>query len=1150
LLLKRIFTLLFFIGFLHISPAQNRANIWYFGYGAGLDFNGGVPFPLLDGQLSTREGCATISDNNGNLLFYSDGSVVYNRDHVIMQNGTGLMGDVSSTHSSIIVPKIGTLNQYYIFTVDVGDGTNGLQYSVVDMNLDGGLGGITTKNIMLENRVTEKVVAYKKTGLDEYWVVSQRYDSNEFLAYDVSATGVNPVPVLSSVGIANSPGKRQTGQIKISLDGKGLAIGNGWEAQFFNFDEVTGKVSNPITLLTDVLAYGVEFSPDSNLLYISYWGGIDQFNLSAGSQVDILNSKVKIKSASESGSLQLGPDKKIYAVKVNGEYLDVIHNPDVPGLGCDFRYEDLYLGGRRSFLGLPTFISNITTLKGNISTENTCYGDITAFAFETQDTLTSITWDFGDGTTTTVENPTHTYTSSGDYTITVNATSASGTSDESIIITISDVPVANPVTDIEVCSIDPNPVFDLSTKDMEVLGGQSPLVFDLEYYPTLADAVNRANLLPLIYTNTNAVETLYARVHNKDNKECYDITSFNLIVKEAPTLNAVTDWTVCDTDADGLFDFDLSQKNNEIYNGQDTGIISIAYFETQANADANTNPIGPNFTNTIVAQDIFYRIQNTANPECYETGSFKIEVITGVTANTPNDLIVCDDDNDGLNAFDLSLTENEVLGTQNPASLNITYHTSLMDAENGGNQLANTYENVNPYTEIVYIRVENIANTSCYNTSSFELKVYDTPILQQVGDWQICDTGNNGVETFDLTEKNIEILGGQSATNFDISYYNSQVDADAGLNAIVGSFDNIINPQQIFYRVENVAQTDCYITGSFALELFYMPTAGVPVPLVVCDTNETGVQTFDLSAKDTEVLNGLDANSFSIAYFGNLLDAHANQNPLPKQSYTNSALQETIYARIENNGLEGCYDITPLEQIINPLPQPSIEEIYVICPDSPDLVIDGGAFGSWSWQDENKNQISTNRTIDITALGDYTLTVTQTQNGVTCEKTVPFEVVSSGAPEDFTTEIIGFSDTVTLEIEATGIGDFEYSIDGINYQDTDRFEVFPGEHTIYVRDRFLCRTLSKVVIALGYQKFFTPNGDGSNEHWNIIGAGKYPGSQLYIYDRYGKLVHQVSVTGPGWDGTYNGIQLPSSDYWFRYVYDNGKVFTGHFTLKR
>jgi gliding motility-associated-like protein len=139
---------------------------------------------------------------------------------------------------------------------------------------------------------------------------------------------------------------------------------------------------------------------------------------------------------------------------------------------------------------------------------------------------------------------------------------------------------------------------------------------------------------------------------------------------------------------------------------------------------------------------------------------------------------------------------------------------------------------------------------------------------------------------------------------------------------------------------------------------------------------------------------------------------------------------------------------------------------------------------------------------------------------------------------------------VVIEVTATGVGEFEYSVDGENYQDSNRLEVFPGEYTVYVRDRFLCRTLEKEIIALGYQKFFTPNGDGSHEHWNIIGAENYLNSKLYIYDRYGKLIVQVLPDGPGWDGTFRGVAMPSSDYWFRYDLEGGRSFTGHFTLKR
>ena len=141
------------------SVAQRQANNWYFGDRAGLDFNRPNPQPLLDGELQAFEGCSSMSDSDGNLLFYTNGIVVYNRNHEIMLNGDGLNGDTSSTQSAIIVPKPLSPNVYYLFTLDAGLGDDGLQYSEVDMTLDGGLGGITanTKNVPLAASMTEKI---------------------------------------------------------------------------------------------------------------------------------------------------------------------------------------------------------------------------------------------------------------------------------------------------------------------------------------------------------------------------------------------------------------------------------------------------------------------------------------------------------------------------------------------------------------------------------------------------------------------------------------------------------------------------------------------------------------------------------------------------------------------------------------------------------------------------------------------------------------------------------------------------------------------------------------------------------------------------------------------------------------------------------
>jgi len=141
----------FVFTFLTLSlSAQNQANIWYFGHNAGLDFNGGDPVALNDGALFTDEGVATISDYNGNLLFYTDGKVVWNKNHQIMPNGTGLLGHASSTQSAVIVPQPSNSDLYYIFTVDYTASSGGMAYSVVDMDLENGLGNVSNvKNVPL-----------------------------------------------------------------------------------------------------------------------------------------------------------------------------------------------------------------------------------------------------------------------------------------------------------------------------------------------------------------------------------------------------------------------------------------------------------------------------------------------------------------------------------------------------------------------------------------------------------------------------------------------------------------------------------------------------------------------------------------------------------------------------------------------------------------------------------------------------------------------------------------------------------------------------------------------------------------------------------------------------------------------------------------
>ncbi|MAU26782.1 MAG: hypothetical protein CMH48_07675 [Muricauda sp.] len=1156
--LLQVLLLFFSISFGGVH-AQLEASIWYFGYNAGLDFRSGTPVALTDGALYTREGCATISDATGNLLFYTDGITAWDRNHDVMPNGNFLGGDTSSTQSAIIVPNPGNPNLFYIFTTPatfiVGD--PGLRYSEVDMTLNGGLGDINaTKNVLIHAPVPEKITAIEHANGSDIWVVTHHWGNDAFAAYRVTAAGLNTTAVISNVGFdmdyrtIGDDTYLSKGAIKISPDGTRLAIAHSLiGVEVFDFDTATGQVSNAIRLKEGTEEYyGVEFSPNSEVLYLSIEaGGIFQYNLNAA---DISASEIELGNNTTMGGLQLGIDGKLYVAMMNSPFLGAVNQPNVVGTGCDFEPQAVSLGTELSFLGLPPFIQSYFFID-DIQAENLCFGDATEFSINVSEPIVSINWNFGDGNTSTMESPTHTYLSAGTYTVSVTVSTASGIETKISDITISEVPIANAPSLFEVCENETQiPYeFDLGSKDTEVLGTQDPAVFSVSYFATRQDADDFTNELTGLQSLGYGTTTFYARVNNVANSLCYDITSFDALVKQLPIPSAIPNTiTVCDDDEDRQYPFDLATMRSNLLVNENPVFSEVSFHVSQADADNAVNPLPDTYTNTQPVETIIFRMQNQTYPECYETGEVTLEVIGQVIANTPSDLSHCDDNNDGQAYFDLTKTEAEIIGVQNPSSLIITFHKSQADADTGTNAVdASDYFSTS-YQNTIYVRVENASDSSCYETTSFGLLIYDTPTAPTVTDWQVCDDDNDGEHSFDLTQKNMEILGGNA--QWVLTYHGSQDDAETGQNAITGVYQNTGNPQAIYFRLENQGNAQCSAVGSFALQVFDTPTAYRPTDIVVCDVDETGSYTFDLSQKDSEVLNGQDPAVYEVSYHPTELDAFNNDSPLSKTNHVNSVPTETIFVKVRHSEMDECYDVSQFAIIINPLPELVLDGTYVICPDHPELVIDGGSFETYEWRDEMGSIIGTQQIVSINGLGTYSLTVTQTINGVICENTATFEVVSSGAPDSFTVSTSGLSDTVVLTIDAVGIGDFEYSIDGIAYQTNNRFEVFPGEYTVYVRDPFECRVLTQEVVAMGYQRFFTPNGDGVNEYWNIIGAPLFPESMLYIYDRYGKLMGHVSPQSLGWDGTYQGQPMPSADYWFRYEYDQGKVYTGHFSLKR
>lgn len=338
-----------------INPAFGQNNdIWIFGDQAGIDFNGGPPKAIVS-KIFAREGCASICDNEGRLLFYTNGDSVWNANHILMPNGIDLGAGgtaiaPSTSQGALIVPNLGNPQQYYIFTLGAAESgyyAGKLYYSIVDMSLNGGMGDVSTKGIFLAANLTEQMTAVAGANCN-IWLLAVERSNGYVKAWNIDDNGIDTIPVISS-GV---PITRVYGCMDVSPDGTKLVLASASTA-LFDFNTSTGMASNPIVLYPYAnYNYGVCFSPDNSKLYES---GLEirQYDLSLTDPNLIINSRTVI-SNSRADYIKRGPDGKLYCA---GGPIDIIEQPNLPGLSCQFVKNGLaLLGGTRIGAGLPNTI--------------------------------------------------------------------------------------------------------------------------------------------------------------------------------------------------------------------------------------------------------------------------------------------------------------------------------------------------------------------------------------------------------------------------------------------------------------------------------------------------------------------------------------------------------------------------------------------------------------------------------------------------------------------------------------------------------------------------------------------------------------------------------------------------------------------------
>jgi PKD repeat protein len=400
---KKLCVLLIFACFINQAQSQKESFNWIFGYYGGLDFNYKPPHLIPCGIPNASAGCGTISDLNGNLLFYTDGQNVYNKNHNLMKNGGNIGGQNNALQSGLIIPKPGSKNLYYIFSNNQSSGN--FSYSIVDIYKQSGFGEVVSKNnILILSNGTEKVTAVSHYNHIDVWVITHKAKSDAFYAYLVTGNGILKNPIISNCGFFYPNTQSRKGQIKVSTDGSLLVNAihdEGFEV--FHFDNRIGVITGPKFSVMDKRNYtGTEFSPNIHFLYMTDNGGplpnnnrcIWQYDLNSDSINIFIGSKVLLATTKFTvGTCQIAVDGIIY-IGSTDSCIHSIDNPNIKGFSCNF-IDKVFCYDPPAGYCFPDFLQSYF-YRPDFKSENLCLGDTTQFILTDTTWVDSVYWDFND----------------------------------------------------------------------------------------------------------------------------------------------------------------------------------------------------------------------------------------------------------------------------------------------------------------------------------------------------------------------------------------------------------------------------------------------------------------------------------------------------------------------------------------------------------------------------------------------------------------------------------------------------------------------------------------------------------------------------------------------------------------------------------
>lgn len=675
------------------------------------------------------------------------------------------------------------------------------------------------------------------------------------------------------------------------------------------------------------------------------------------------------------------------------------------------------------------------------------------------------------------------------------------------------------------------------------------------------------------YTQTNAggtplnpgdiiTETSTIYIYAQTDSGCSNETSFLVTINQPPAIDSRSDIDVCNF-------YVLTQ-------------LTDGNYYTGPNGTGQMLAAGTLITESAT---IYIYAETPTVPACWSQNSFDIFIFS-VEADAPTDVVACD---------------SYVL-----PELQIGNYFIAPGGPHSGEGSIRFAGDVITESTVMYVYTESGERINCSDENIFNITINKTPIIPAQSNQFVCnsytlpaltvgnyftETNGNGTmlsagdvlttsqtiyvyaetatdpncfaeRSFELTIFNVDEIEDQiSCRNFVLpalsigKYYTGP--SGTGTQLPTGTV--ITSNQTVYIYAQSPFVPMCFDESSFEVTVVPQPVA-YSVPAIqtrFCDEDGTndGITTIDATTFSNFLLGTQTGTEFLVEYFTNLNDANDGINAV---TMTNAAV---IYARVTNLLAPDCYALRTINITVNKLPEPTLTD-GIICYNtftneliSPHTISSGLPSGQYSfqWFNEANTLVGTATNYTAQAPGNYTLIVKRNSTGCTA---APVTVtIRPSEPGVVTyTQTANFSDNPSVTIHAEGSGNYVYQLDNGNFQTSNVFNnLSSGTHTITVKDVNGCGETTQSILIVNYPHFFTPNNDGANDTWNIKDLAMQQDSRIAIYDRYGRFIKQISPSGEGWDGTFAGQLMPSTDYWFVITYfEDGvtKEFKAHFAMKR